>query len=93
MDMWNGMERKIDPRELTVGDLSENTPQMIFTEWHEDLVMVRKQDIRLGVELSPLSLQATVACLDWIIKTGAVLAEAEQARDILAKELQGVEGR
>lgn len=93
MNPFEGLKPEPDSDCLKAPIIPDNTPQMIFDEWHEGLVLVRKQDIRLGVELTPLSLDATIAVLEWVIKAAVVLGESEHARDILLRARREVEGR
>lgn len=72
---------------------NDNPPQMIFCEAFEEAVIVRKQDMKLGVGMTILELEATVAVLNWILKAGITLAEAEHARDIFNDVKLGVEGK
>jgi len=61
------------------------TPQRIFTELHEldNLVMVRKQDVRLGISL--LELDAAIEVLKWVVAAGAMVQECEQVLDELER--------
>lgn len=72
----------------------DNTPQKLFVEYFgEECIRIRKQDVKLGVGLTSVELLGAIAVLDWIIKAGVVLGEAEHARDILKDAALSVEGK
>ena len=83
MDMWDGMEPKLD----------DNMPQMIFSDDRGDVLQVRKQDSRYGVSKDEEIMLAVEAFADWQIKSGITKEELEQARDIIRRERLGIEGR
>lgn len=73
----------------------EPTPQKIFTEIDDlnELVMVRKQDIKVGVGMSPLELETAIAVLTWVVRAGAILPEIEQTIDDLSRVVISMEGK
>ena len=83
MDMWDGMEPKLD----------DNMPQMIFSDDRGDVLQVRKQDSRYGVSKDEEIMLAVEAFADWQIKAEITKEELEQARDIIRRERLGIEGR
>lgn len=77
-----------DLRELRLPDY--NTPQPIFSDEHDGVVQLRKQDNKLSLELDPEQLEVAAAVLSWVKITGLQPAEAEQAIDILERKIMEV---
>lgn len=71
----------------------ENTHQMIFLEPFEDAIILRKQDLRLGVQLTYSDLEGAIAVLDWVVRAGITHVEAEHASDQLKSIKLGLEGK
>lgn len=60
-------------------------------ESFDELIQVRKQDFKLSVGMTAIELETTIAVLNWVIKAGIIMAEAEHAKDILADAKIGVD--
>lgn len=88
------LENNPDPFKIQIIlSTDENTHQKIFLESFEDAVILRKQDLRLGVQLTYSDLEGAIAVLDWIIRAGVTHVEAEHASDQLKSIKIGMEGR
>lgn len=88
------LENNPDPFKIQIIlSTDKNTHQKIFLESFEDAVILRKQDLRLGVQLTYSDLEGAIAVLDWIIRAGITHVEAEHASDQLKSIKKGMEGR
>ena len=66
-----------------------NTAQPIFADEHDGVIQLRKQDNKLSLELDNREwLEAAFATLRWASKSRLVVAEMEQAADILERKVK-----
>lgn len=66
-------------------------PQKIVTEWHEDLVAVRKHNIQLGIDMQVEVLSAVVDALKFAQLLNPI--EMEQAIDDVSRIILSMQGR
>lgn len=80
-----------DSSEFSLG--IPETPQKIFAEEKGEILQLRKQDNKLGVELTLEALEITKQALIWVKMAGMGLAEIDQAVDILSAKQLEIEGK
>lgn len=65
-----------------------NTAQPIFSDEHDGVIQLRKQDNKLSLELDREQIEIARAVLTWASKSGLIGPEMDQAADILGEKLR-----